>query len=158
MNDFREHLINRRDQAIDAAMEAHGRMTDLLIENEDTKLADAMADIARHQPYARWWIAVTDEFEQRGLDPMAALTKIRTRARSRLIQQAVPTTPSLFRTAQELASIEAARRFFNDTAFFNIDALTTPGPAAPTVTTPPYGPGPAGPTAGPSAGSLPTGR
>jgi hypothetical protein len=155
MNEFREHLIDRRDQALDAAMHARGRLSDMLTECEDN-LADAMADVARLQPYARWWMAVTNEFEYGGLDPMAALTKARTNARQALLAHTSPHTACFFTHGQSQAAIEATRRFYNETAFFNLDTITGTAPATPTITTTAPTAGPAtGPTAGPNAGPMP---
>lgn len=165
MNAFLDHLISLRDEALDAAMHARVHLTRVLEECEDSKFAQAMEQVAYCQPYARWWMRVTDEVEHGGLDPMAALTQARTAARRFLLQTRLAPSVSLFSTAQMIAEMEAIRRFYEDTAFFNLETITGPGPETPTVTgtppaappgtvTPPTGPAtaPTGPAARPAIG------
>lgn len=154
MNEFREYLFDRRDQALDAAMHARGCLSDMLTECEDN-LADAIAAVARLQPYARWWMTVTDHIEHGGLDPMAALTTARTAARQTLLLRSSPRTACPFEHGQAVAQTEATRRFYTDTAEFNLEAITGSGHTTPSltpaITTAPATKPTAAPTAGPGS-------
>ncbi|GLY86052.1 hypothetical protein [Actinoallomurus iriomotensis] len=165
MNAFCDHLFNLRDQALDDAMRARADLTFVLDEGEDHKFAAAMSRVAHAQPYARWWMTVTDEIEHGGMDPMAALTKTRTTARQSLLQNGARRVGAWFDIAQDHAAAEATRRFYHDTAIFNLDTITGTGSATPTITgtprtdTPPHTapppPGPISPTWRPAVGPAP---
>ncbi|WP_221639954.1 hypothetical protein [Actinoallomurus bryophytorum] len=103
-------------------------------ESEDPKFARAMEHVAHAQPYARWWMAVTDEIEHGGLEAMAALTKVRAAARQALLLPHPTPGDSWFNVAHSHAATEAARRFFRDTALFNLDTITGSESAAPAIT------------------------
>ena len=135
MNEIRQHLLDRHDQARQAADQARDRLARLLDQGEDD-LTDAIADLARLQPYAHWWKKVTDNIERGGMEPIAALTAVRTAASQTLIHQRTHRTASLFKHAHAMAHAEATRRFYNDTAVLNLATITGPGPAVPTITTP----------------------
>jgi hypothetical protein len=138
---------------------ARGHLVRLLDECEDN-LAEAIADVARLQPYARWWMRVTDHIEHGGMDPVAALTAARTAARQTLLLRSNPRTACPFEHGEAVAALEATRRFYNDTATLDLDAITRPGPATPTLIHTLTAGRPPVPQAGPTAGSMPpnTGR
>lgn len=134
MNAFCDHLYNLRDQALEDAMRARDDLTLVLDGCEDPKFAAAMERVAYAQPYARWWMAVTDEIEQGGLEAMAALTKVRTAARQALLRPCLAPAGSWFNLARSHAVTEATRCFYHDTAIFNLDTITGTGPATPAIT------------------------
>jgi hypothetical protein len=150
MTVFRDHLFKLCEQAVDAVIRARADLRDAMDKNEDIALAAAMDRAAHTVPYAHWWIDVTRAIEQGGLDPMLALTNARTAARQSLLR-AGQSTPggSWFTIAQSHATTEATRRFYHDTAIFNVEAITGPGPATPSLTGTAY-PAPPCTTATPS--------
>lgn len=149
MNAFYDHLYNLRDQALEDAGRARDDLTHALDEYQESKFAWAMGQATYAQRYARWWMAVTDEIEHGGLDSMAALTKVRTAARQALLQNRITWGGSCFDVAYSYTVTEATHRFYNDTAQFNLDAITGTGPAAPIIAGSPG-------TASPSPGATPT--
>jgi hypothetical protein len=134
MDTFCDHLFRLRDQALDEAMRSREELTLVLDESEDPKFARAMEHVAHAQPYARWWMAVTDEIEHGGLEAMAALTKVRAAARQALLLPHPTPGDSWFNVAHSHAATEAARRFYRDTALFNLDTITGSESAAPAIT------------------------
>jgi hypothetical protein len=148
MDTFHHHLFNLRDQALEAAGHARHDLTLVLAECEDHRFAEAMERLAYAQPYARWWMRVTDEIEHGGLNPMTALTQVRTAARQALLNSYAARPRSWFTIALDNGATEATRRFYHDTARFNLDTITGTGPAAPTVTRIPG-------MTGPSTGATP---
>ncbi|GAB2841637.1 hypothetical protein GCM10027176_51850 [Actinoallomurus bryophytorum] len=139
MTIFRDHLFKMCEQAVDAVIRARSDLRDAMDKHEDTALAAAMDQAAHTVPYARWWIDLTRTIEHGGLDPMIALTNARTAARQSLLQSGQPIpNRSWFTIAQSHATAEATRRFYHDTAIFNVEAITGPGPSAPSITGPAY--------------------
>lgn len=123
MDAFRQYLIDRRDEALDAAGNARGHLIRLLDEG-DHHLAPAMEQVTTLQAYAAWWTAVTDHIDHGGLDPVTALATTRTTAHQLILSPPRRSPRSMFDHAQSLAVLDAARRFYHDTARLDLDAIT----------------------------------
>jgi hypothetical protein len=127
---FTQHLFTLRDNALDAAEDARGRLIRLLLQ-DDVQLAPTMAEFAHLQGYARWWIGVANHIEHGGLDPITALTRSRTAARRVLLDQITPRTDCPFTYGQHVAALEATRHFYHDTSALEVDALPRAGHTPP---------------------------
>jgi hypothetical protein len=136
LDPFLRYMFDLRDAAVDAASQARVHLTRILDEGDEAKSGAAMEQIAHREPYARWWMKVTNAIELGDLDPRTALTKARTAARQSLLQTRQTPPGSLFTTAQSLAATEATRHFYQDTASFNLKDIPGATPTTPTSAPP----------------------
>lgn len=136
MHELTEHLLTRRDQALQATASARRQLIHLL-EHGETQLAAAIAEVCNRQAYDSWWKTVTDHIEHGGQHPMTALTNARTTARQVLLDLTTPRQECPFAYGQAIAALEATRRFYHETNTLNLEAITHPQPATPTIATGP---------------------
>jgi hypothetical protein len=127
MNRFETYIRDRHEEVLHARGDAEQRLAWRIDEGE--AITAEVRAVAEARAVAGWWGSVVTKIDLGGADPVDALWQVREAARRMLIDRPAPRIACPFALGFAVASIEGARRFYQDTAHLEALSAKTEGKA-----------------------------